>query len=149
MSTTGTNRLPEAALTGQSRRWAALLGLGLLAPLVVACLLDPDPRGRGTHEQLGFPPCSFVFLFGVPCPTCGMTTSWAHLVRGHVLDALRANAGGTLLAALDLAASAWLLASAARRRWLVRPPGALAGAAIAGVVLFVTLVDWALRLWTA
>ncbi len=31
-----------------------------------------------------------------------MTTSWAHLLRGHVLDAFRVNAGGTLLAMIAI-----------------------------------------------
>jgi hypothetical protein len=148
MSTTGTNRYPQAALRDQGRRWAALVGVGLWVPLVVARLLEPDPRGRGTHEQLGFPPCSAVALFGVPCPTCGMTTAWAHAVRGQVVEAFRASAGGTFLAALDLAASMWLLASALCGRWLGRRPNALWAAWVVGCVLGVTLVDWALRLGT-
>ncbi|MCR4410847.1 MAG: DUF2752 domain-containing protein [Thermoguttaceae bacterium] len=148
MSTTGTKRCRQAALQDQSRRWAALLGVGLLVPLVVARLLEPDPRGRGTHEQLGLPPCSSVALLGVPCPTCGMTTAWAHSVRGHMVEAFRASAAGTLLAALDLAAALWLLASALCARWLGRPPTPLWGAWLAGGVLGVTLIDWALRLWT-
>jgi len=45
----------------------------------VSVYLEPDPRGYGTHEQLGFPPCSLAEAFHFPCPTCGLTTSFAHM----------------------------------------------------------------------
>src|SRR3954447_16098360 len=44
--------------------------------LGVACWLRPDPRGMGTHQQLGLPPCTFYLYTDVPCPSCGMTTSF-------------------------------------------------------------------------
>ena len=48
-----------------------------------------------THTQLGMPPCNFVVMTGKPCPACGMTTSFALLVRGDVGASLRANWAGT------------------------------------------------------
>ena len=30
------------------------------------------------------PPCNFVLMTGKPCPSCGMTTSFALLVRGDI-----------------------------------------------------------------
>ena len=53
-----------------------------------------------THTQLGMPPCNFVVMTGKPCPACGMTTSFALLVRGDVRASLRANWAGTLIAVL-------------------------------------------------
>ena len=70
---------------------------------------DGTPRTMATHTQLGMPPCNFVILTGKPCPSCGMTTSFALLVRGDVVASLRANWAGTLLAVL------W--AGAGRGRW--------------------------------
>jgi hypothetical protein len=43
--------------------------------------------GFGTHEQMGLPPCLFFKLTGIPCPNCGLTTSFAHAARLHVYQA--------------------------------------------------------------
>ncbi|HUY35011.1 MAG TPA: DUF2752 domain-containing protein [Pirellulales bacterium] len=124
----------------------AVAGVCWLAPLVVAGCLRPDPNGLGTHQQLGLPPCTFVWLFGMRCPSCGMTTSWAHAARGNWTAALASNSGGALLAGVAALAGPWLVVSAARGRWLTRPPSerALVGASL-GVVV-VTLIDWICRL---
>jgi hypothetical protein len=124
----------------------AALGVGLLAPLLLAAVLEPDPRGHGTHEQLGLLPCTFVVLFGCRCPACGMTTSWANLVRMRLGDAVRANVGGTLLAVVSLVAVPWLLLSALRGRWLGRAPTSTTLAIMAALVAAITLIDWAVRL---
>jgi hypothetical protein len=141
-----TGRSRETALSGRDRLVTAALALGLLVLLAAAALLRPDPRGLGTHQQFGLPPCTFRFLFGRRCPSCGMTTSWACLVRGELLDAFRANVGGTLLAALALVGVPWLAGSAARGRWLVWAPNSLTAAWVGSVILLVTLIDWAVRL---
>ena len=116
------------------------------ALLGVAVWLTPDGRGHGTHQQLGLPPCTFYVLFGRPCPACGMTTAWAWLVRGEVIEACRTNAGGTLLAVLAIAGIPWLLGSAVRGRWLTRRPDDPTLACLAGIVLLVTLIQWGWRL---
>jgi hypothetical protein len=125
-----------------------LLALGLAGLLGVAAGLKPEPCGHGTHEQLGLPPCSFSVLFHRPCPSCGMTTAWACLVRAQPGDALRANAGGTLLAILAAAGVPWLLASAAAGRWLGWKPRAATAAWLGSGIAAVTLVQWMWRLWS-
>ena len=117
-----------------------------MVPLAVAASLEPDPRGHGTHQQFGLPPCTVYQVFGVRCPTCGMTTSWAHLVRGQVIGAFAANAGGATSGLLVAACAAWLVASAARGRWIGCLPSANAWAWIAVAVVAVTLVDWGVRM---
>src|SRR5205823_3267323 len=77
------------------------LALGLSAVFAVAVWLKPyDDDGRPlrmeAHRQLGLPPCTFYSLTGIPCPSCGMTTSFALLVRGDVVNSARANAAGTV-----------------------------------------------------
>jgi hypothetical protein len=121
-------------------------GCGLLALLLMAAWLPPDPRGLGTHQQLGLPPCTVRQLTGWRCPSCGMTTSWSHLVRGQVWDSLRANSGGTLLGLTCLILAPWSLASGVRGRWLGQPPGPAASVALTLILLAVTLVDWVIRL---
>jgi hypothetical protein len=90
---------------------------------VVAARLDPyGPDGRpltiGTHRQLGLPECNFLRLTGRPCPSCGMTTSFALLVHGDWIASLRANAVGTLLGLFLLAMIPWGAVAAVRGRWL-------------------------------
>lgn len=70
-------------------------GIGLV--LLLAFLLTPDPRGMGTHEQLGFAPCMTEYLFGIPCPMCGMTTSFAEMAHGHILRAFVVQPAGAVL----------------------------------------------------
>lgn len=82
--------------------WSRLYACGLLAAttamVVVAFSLQPDADHMGTHQQLGLPPCGFVALTGYPCPTCGMTTAFAHAVRGQMIAALYAQPAGAVLA---------------------------------------------------
>jgi len=70
---------------------------GAAAILAVAAWLQPDPTGFGTHLQLGRPPCMAILVFGVPCPTCGMTTAFSLAVRGRWWQAFQAQPAGTLL----------------------------------------------------
>ena len=99
-----------------------------------------------THRQLGLPPCTFMEMTGVPCPSCGMTTSFALLVRGDVLNSLRANAVGTVLAAACLLFIPWGLTSAllARPMFVNTVEKALIRAVIALVSLM--LIRWAIVL---
>ena len=69
-----------------------------LVPLIIAARLTPNPTGLGTHIQLGFAPCPFDLYWGIPCPFCGMTTSWAWFVRGNLIASLWVQPMGTLLA---------------------------------------------------
>lgn len=76
--------------------WATAL-LGAAAVMVIATWLHPDPAGHGTHTQLGLPPCGFFLGTGLPCPGCGLTTCFAHMVRFEIGPALEANAFGVPL----------------------------------------------------
>ena len=118
----------------------------LLVPVIGACTVKPNPRGLGTHQQFGLPPCSFRVLFGIPCPSCGMTTAWSHLVRGQLLGAFSANVGGALLGIATLLLIPWLVVSAACGRYWLGCPSQWAFAAVGGGVLTVTLIAWLIRL---
>ena len=85
---------------------------GLAGLLGLARTLEPDPRGFGTHTQLGMRPCSFATLTGRLCPTCGMTTSFAWFVRGRIGRSWQANPAGCLFALLTVPLIAWLVGSA-------------------------------------
>src|SRR5262245_12760725 len=121
-------------------------GCAMLALLVTAACLTPSPAGLGTHQQLGLPPCTLVAWFGIRCPSCGMTTSWAHLLRGHVVSAVQANAGGALLAIAAATCGPWLAASGLVGRWVIGPPRAGLTLAVGLTIIVVTLTQWTLRL---
>ncbi len=122
---------------------ATLLGilLFLVAGFGVALSLDPDPRGFGTHQQLGLPPCTFRLLFGFPCPGCGMTTCFAHFVRGQFGDSVRANPAGAILATVSALLIPWSLWSLYRGRlWMVSDPVKFTGFlafSLAGLIVLV------------
>ncbi len=58
--------------------------LALTAVFALAAWLPPSASGHGTHESLGLPPCGFLVITGIPCPSCGLTTSFSHMAHGHI-----------------------------------------------------------------
>jgi hypothetical protein len=108
-------------LSGHVRGVLVGIAAGLIGVFSIALWLDPyqadgSARRMATHRQLGLPPCTFYLLTGMPCPSCGMTTSFALLIRGDVINSLRANAAGTLLAIFCLLLIPWCIGSA----WFAR-----------------------------
>jgi len=79
--------------------WSAL-AFAALSVVAIARWLEPDPRGLGTHVQLGLPPCPFHALTGLPCPTCGLTTSFAYMARLQITSSVAAHPLGAPLFAL-------------------------------------------------
>lgn len=141
--------LTGRSLTAGGRTLLVAWSLFLLAGFAVAGRLKPDPRGFGTHEALGLPACTFRQIAGVPCPSCGMTTSFAHFVRGELITAGRVNAAGLLLAACCAVQIPWCWVSAWRGTWwgLRRPGGVLLWVFLA--LSTVCALQWAVRLWSA
>lgn len=125
------------------RLWAAAIAAACLAVLLVASGLQPSAAGVGTHLQLGLPPCSMMVQAGVPCPSCGMTTSFSYLVRGQVARAFDAQPAGALLAVLTglvFWAGTYVVITGKAVHRLLRPVPAWGWAA--GVIMTV-LVGWA------
>lgn len=73
---------------------------------------DGAPPRLGVHQQLGLPECNFKTIVGVPCPSCGMTTSFTLLIRADIWNSLQANFAGTALATFGLLFIPWAFASA-------------------------------------
>lgn len=117
--------------------------------LVAAAWVRPDPRGHGTHEQLGLTPCKFRSLTGHPCPSCGMTTAWAYVVRGDVAGATRANIAGLVLAVAAIAAVPWLSTAAIHGRWPWRRPRLEPLLYVGTMWLALVAIDWVRRLVVA
>jgi hypothetical protein len=122
-------------------------GSVLVGLLVTAWRLTPNPYGMGTHQQLGLPPCTIVQWFDMPCPSCGMTTSWSHMMRGHVVASFQANAGGALLALVAIGCGPWLVVSGLRGCWTLARPREIVVLAVGVTIVVVTLTNWTLRIW--
>jgi hypothetical protein len=153
-----TNEAPEVILDALPHlAWwvrGSLVGLvaGLVLVFFTAAHLNPyqgdgSARTMETHMQLGLPPCTFKTMTGgVPCPSCGMTTSFALLIRGDVWNSMRANFVGTLLASVCLLFIPWSLASV----WLGRPVfiTSMENALVRIVIVFLALMllRWAVVL---
>lgn len=123
--------------------WWSIVG-GCVLVLGAAAAIEPDVRGYGTHTQLGLPPCGFMLLTGSPCPGCGLTTAFAHGIRGQWSLAASANPLGLALflvvclclpLGVTAALRSWSLDAVIERFGLNRWGLALAGGAVALWVL--------------
>ncbi len=93
----------------RSERWIVIsLLLVSVCVLATAAWLRPDPRGYGTHRQLLLPSCDFLADTGYPCASCGLTTSFAHMMRGQIGRAGRAQPFGVVLFLGVVGHAAWL-----------------------------------------
>ena len=110
----------DVAVSKRSREHGLVLLIALALPAalfaVTRLLLHPDPRGWGTHEQLGFKPCFPMAHWNVPCPGCGVTTALALLARGDLLAALRTQPFGLVVATTALGGAFWALSGHVRGR---------------------------------
>lgn len=122
------DEIPEKSV--RAGRWVRVsllaIGIMLVGVFALAAYLNPynadgSPRSMATHTTIGLPPCNFVELTGKPCPSCGMTTSFALLVRGDVGNSLGANWVGTVIAAVWAALLVWCFASAAAAKLFLIP----------------------------
>ena len=87
---------PPVADRRGRRSTAALVVAFCAGVLLLAAWMEPSSRGLGTHLQLGLAPCGWVAYGGIPCPSCGMTTAFAHATDGNLLGALRLHLGCAL-----------------------------------------------------
>lgn len=99
-------RVDHRGVSAAARLAAALIALVLLSVMVAAAWLRPAPQGHATHTQLGLPGCGWAVRFGKPCPTCGMTTSFAHAAHASYGRSLVAQPFATLLI-IGTAAGFW------------------------------------------
>lgn len=125
--------------------WAIAFAAGLIV-LSLAAFLEPDPSGVGTHEQLGLPPCGFLYLTGLPCPTCGLTTAFAHMARLQITSAFAAHWLGPVLfslTAITIALAAWGVLTA---KPFVDAINRLRVARLAAIIAAAALASWLARL---
>lgn len=100
--------------------WCLLVGALLLAVLV-------SPASWNAFPDV----CLFHRATGLPCPSCGLTRSWAALVRGQLGLSLRFHALGGVALLFLLAGLGFQQASGKR---LILPKSALVVAALIWVL---------------
>jgi hypothetical protein len=85
-------------------------------------------------------------LFGISCPSCGLTTSVSHFARGQFVESLRANPAGFLLALVCLVQIPWSWCSLHQAAlWKVTAPEK-AALWLLGVFCGAATLQWAVRL---
>jgi hypothetical protein len=147
MSSTDNQSLLETDYSARDRTQYIALSCVSGVVLTVARVLSPAPNGLGTHQQLGLPPCFFYKLTGIPCPTCGMTTSFAHTVRLQFYEAFITQPFG-LLACVLMMLLIPLSVVLMRRRvpWLKLLTARGSNAVMYGLIaLFV--IAWVYKIW--
>jgi hypothetical protein len=92
--------IAPAGTTARTRRIVgAVVAIAAAGILGVAAWLEPSPTGLGTHSQImAMPPCGWIAMLDVPCPTCGMTTAFAFAAEGNLAAAAWAQPFGAALA---------------------------------------------------
>ena len=145
----------DAPVRPRARIWVRgmlfAFALGSIAVFITAIWIDPydeagTPLRMGSHTRLGMPPCEFYVMFGKPCPSCGLTTSFALMMHGDVGNSLRANAVGTALALFALGLIPWSLFIAFRGRYLWVRSIERASLWVAGAFMVLLLIRWGIVL---
>ena len=133
-------------------RWLSLpilLVTGVV--LIIAVMLEPSLHGHGTHTQLGLNQCSVLEWTGYPCPMCGMTTSFALMVRARVFQALATQPMGVVFCVLTIFMFVVALMESIRPRlrwgklWkgMVRFEGRIVVLCVVGL-----LAAWVYKMWS-
>lgn len=136
---------PRAFGRADHLQYGAIIVLAAVT-LSIARYLHPAERGFGTHEQLGLPPCTFLLWTGLPCPSCGLTTSFAHAAHLQFLASFLAQPFGFLafwLTALSIPFALYLLY---RRVTWDRILHARAANPVVYVLLVLYLLSWVYKI---
>jgi len=83
----------------------------------VAAWLQPSHTGLGTHEQMHLPPCGWIAIADMPCPTCGMTTAFSYAAHGDLPHSFLSQPLGCVLAvsvAMTLLVSIYVVVTGSR-----------------------------------
>ena len=118
----------------------------LSALFITLIMLEPSASGLGTHRQLVPMPCLFHLALGIPCPSCGLTTSLSFLMSGEWGAALQAHPLGLfafLMMALILLISIYGVIFN-RSWWRVTEKRWFQNAILCGIFLY--LIIWIVRM---
>jgi hypothetical protein len=146
-------RQPVPRIERWVRMVLVLITVGLVGVFTLAVCLNPydrdgTPRRMGTHMEMGLPQCTFYEWTGKPCPSCGLTTSFALLMHGDVVNSLKANAVGTLFAVFCLVLIPWNLVCVFRGRLYGIQSLESAATLVLLILLLLMLLRWGIVLLT-
>jgi hypothetical protein len=114
--------------------------------LITGMALRPDPAGISTHTQLGLDRCQFEARTGLPCPSCGFTTSVSFFAHGNVLASIYVQPMGFVIAVF-CAAAVWVGAYVALTgRPVYRLMSQIPGRAWLIVLLTIAVGGWAWKI---
>ncbi len=102
---TGPQASPTANPRSNPRFAAAVVFIVSMAVLGVAFGLTPNEKGVGTHQAMGLPACGLLENAGVPCMTCGMTTSFSYAAHGDLIASFITQPAGAVFALLTAMAA--------------------------------------------
>ena len=81
------------------RAWSLVAVAAASVAYTLLARVQPDPRGHGTHEQLGLDACGWPLAYGIPCPACGCTTAACLVVHGRIVEGFATQPFGASVAA--------------------------------------------------
>lgn len=125
---------------------AVIVAIAAGSVLGLAAWLTPAAEGHGTHQQLRLPPCSWVVLADMPCPTCGMTTSFAHAADGNLIQSFLTQPLGSILAmatAMALITSIYVLITGAAIEQILRK---LWSGRMTWILIALVLLSWGYKI---
>jgi hypothetical protein len=140
------NKVPPRVAIGTRLVALAVAGIAL-SVLITAVRLTPSPTGMETHLALGLSECGFLKNTGLPCPSCGMTTSFAYFVRGNIAASTYVQPMGMILAIVSgmLVWGGGYIAISGRPAY--RMLGVLPGGKVLIGVLVLGLAAWAWKIF--
>ena len=145
----------QSKVRPRARVWvrATLLffAVGLIAVFAAAIWIDPYGDDRAAPEDRGSYPAGDAALrvlcgFRQTVSRLGLTTSFSLLMHGDVVNSLRANAVGTLLALFCLAMIPWSVWITIRGRYLWVTSIERASLWVGGAFLLLLLIRWGIVL---
>jgi hypothetical protein len=148
------NRIPGSGHAGHSpdeasQSWDRSLwwssSAGIVSIGAIARVLTPSVSGVGTHTQLGLPRCGFLWLTGVPCPACGLTTCFTHMMHGQLMAAVQCHPFGVALFALLALALPLTVWAGVRARPFFETLAAVHAARVVRLTACALLVQWSVR----
>ena len=111
--------------------------------------LNPNDGPLGIERQLGTPRCGFYAKYGVPCPTCGWTTSVSHLYHGQIFQAFTTQPAGAIFGLVMLLSFSVFLGGVLTGAWLGPDPQWLVAKRyrLVGWCVLILALSWGYKVW--